>query len=140
WGWLPVLDFAWALCDIVERVDRDPAGSRASRPQRAELDFTESTDLLLFERRFGWVDIEAEWLPASEPPLTFSLTELRRETRDFRHALPADLVDLHADLGENPAAWTLQARYPRIGCSPGLARGRAPLCRAPLTPPRGSPA
>ena len=30
WGWVPVLDFAWALCDIVERLDRDPAGSRAS--------------------------------------------------------------------------------------------------------------
>lgn len=68
WGWVPVLDFAWALCDIVERIDRDPAGSRASRPQYAELDFTESTDRMLFERRFGWVDIEADWMPAEEPP------------------------------------------------------------------------
>ncbi len=85
-----MLDFAWALCDIVERVDRDPAGSRASRPQHAELDFTESTDRLLFERRFGWVDIEAEWLPAAEPPLTFSHAELRREARDFLHDLLAD--------------------------------------------------
>ncbi|MGW5211378.1 hypothetical protein ACWEQO_09235 [Streptomyces sp. NPDC004051] len=114
WGWVPVLDFAWALCDIVERIDQDPAGSRASRPQWAELDFTESTDRLLFERRFGWVDIEAEWLPASEPPLTFSHTELRREARDFLHDLLADLTDLHEDLGENPAVWTLQARYPRL--------------------------
>ena len=30
WGWVPVLDFAWALCDIVEDLDRDPraAGRR----------------------------------------------------------------------------------------------------------------
>ena len=114
WGWVPVLDFAWALCDIVEHVDRDPAGSRAARPQRAELDFTESTDRLLFERRFGWVDIEAEWLPADEPPLSFSHTELRREARDFLHDLLADLTDLHDDLADNPAVWSLQARFPRI--------------------------
>lgn len=110
-----MLDFAWALCDIVERLDRDPAGSRASRPQHAELDFTESTDRMLFERRFGWVDIEADWMPAEEPPLTFSHTELRREARDFLHDLLADLIDLHDDLGENPAIWTLQARFPRVG-------------------------
>lgn len=67
WGWVPVLDFAWALCDIAERLDRGPAGSRASRPQHAELDFTESTDRMLFERRFGWVDIEADWMPVEEP-------------------------------------------------------------------------
>jgi hypothetical protein len=109
-----VLDFAWALCDIVERLDRDPLGSRAARAQRAELDFTESTDRLLFERRFGWVDIEAEWLPPSEPPLTFSHAELRREARDFLHDLIADLVDLHEDLGENPVIWDLQARFPRV--------------------------
>src|SRR4051794_16783094 len=24
WGWVPVLDFAWALCDIVEQLDQDP--------------------------------------------------------------------------------------------------------------------
>ena len=114
WGWVPVLDFAWALCDIVERLDRDPAGSRASRPQHAELDFSESTDRMLFERRFGWVDIEADWMPAEEPPLTFSHADLRREARDFLHDLIADLVDLHEDLGENPAIWTLQARFPRL--------------------------
>ncbi|MCL7368898.1 MULTISPECIES: hypothetical protein [Streptomyces] len=114
WGWVPVLDFAWALCDIVEQIDRDPAGSRAARPQRAELDFTESTDRLLFERRFGWVDIEAEWLPAAEPPLSFSHGELRREARDFLHDLLADLTDLHEDLADNPAVWSLQARFPRL--------------------------
>lgn len=114
WGWVPVLDFAWALCDIVERLDRDPLGSRAAGPLRAELDFTESTDRLLFERRFGWVEIAAQWLP-TEPPLTFSHAELRREARDFLHDLIADLTDLHEDLAENPAIWTLQARFPRVG-------------------------
>ncbi|GAA4807893.1 hypothetical protein GCM10023220_42740 [Streptomyces ziwulingensis] len=114
WGWVPVLDFAWALCDIVEQLDRDPAGSRAARPQRAELDFTESSDRLLFERRFGWVDIDAEWLPPSEPLLSFSHSELRREARDFLHDLIADLTDMHEDLGDNPAIWTLQARFPRL--------------------------
>ncbi|MFC9930269.1 hypothetical protein [Streptomyces sp. NPDC127190] len=114
WGWVPVLDFAWALCDIAERLDRDPMGSRAARPQRAELDFTESTDRMLFERRFGWVDISADWVPAEESPLSFSHTDLRREARDFLHDLIADLTDLHEDLAENPAIWTLQARFPRL--------------------------
>ncbi|MFD4833612.1 hypothetical protein GT204_14215 [Streptomyces sp. SID4919] len=114
WGWVPVLDFAWALCDTVERLDRDPLGGRASAPQYAELDFTESTDRMLFERRFGWVDIEAEWMPGGEPPLTFSHTELRREARDFLHDVIADLSDLHDDLAENPVIWTLQSRFPRL--------------------------
>ncbi|MFD5557530.1 hypothetical protein ACFWIA_27280 [Streptomyces sp. NPDC127068] len=114
WGWVPVLDFAWALCDIVERLDRNPLGSRAAEPQYAELDFTESTDRLLFERRFGWVDIEAEWRPVDDKPLSFAHTELRREARDFLHDLIADLTDLHDDLAENPTIWTLQARFPRI--------------------------
>ncbi|CAM5254918.1 hypothetical protein [Streptomyces xanthochromogenes] len=113
WGWVPVLDFAWALCDTVENLDKDPLGSRAARPQYAEIDFTESTDRMLFERRFGWVDVEADWMPADEPPLTFSHTELRRETRDFLHDLIADLTDLHEGLGENPIVWDLQARFPR---------------------------
>lgn len=49
-----------------------------------------------------------------EPPLSFSHADLRREARDFLHDLLADLVDLHDDLGENPAIWTLQARFPRV--------------------------
>ncbi|GHE51272.1 hypothetical protein GCM10018785_21280 [Streptomyces longispororuber] len=114
WGWVPVLDFAWALCDIVELLDQDPLGSRAARPRHAELDFTESTDRMLFERRFGWVDIDADWLDPGEPPLTFSHAELRREARDFLHDVVADLTDLHETLGENPAVWTLLARYPRV--------------------------
>ena len=73
-------------------------------PQQAELDFTESTDRLLFERRFGWVDIEADWLPAGSPPDLLH-AELRREARDFLHDLLADLTDLHDDLAENPAIW-----------------------------------
>jgi hypothetical protein len=114
WGWVPVLDFAWALCDITGRLDRDPRGSRAAGPHQAELDFTESTDLMRFERRFGWVEITADWAPADEPALTFSYAELRRESRDFLHDLLADLTDLHEDLGENPAVWQLQARFPRV--------------------------
>jgi hypothetical protein len=68
WGWVPVLDFAWALCDITERLDQDPLGSRAARPQRAVLDFTQSTEALRFERRFGWVDITADWDRPSPAP------------------------------------------------------------------------
>ncbi|MER5771599.1 hypothetical protein [Streptomyces sp. NPDC001985] len=114
WGWVPVLDFAWALCDIVERLDRDPRGSRSATPQRAELDFTESADRMLFERRFGWVDVEADWMRRDEPPLTFSHSELRRESRDFLHDVIADLTDLHESLADNPVIWDLQARFPRI--------------------------
>ncbi|MFE9248559.1 hypothetical protein [Streptomyces sp. NPDC007088] len=119
WGWVPVLDFAWALCDIAELLDEDPLGSRAARPQYAELDFTESTDRLLFERRFGWVDIEAEWLPADVPPLAFPHAELRGEARDFLHDLLADLFDMHEALADNPVIWDLQARFPRLPAGRG---------------------
>ncbi|WP_052863611.1 hypothetical protein [Streptomyces niger] len=114
WGWVPVLDFAWALCDIVEQLDRDPHGSRAARPQHAELDFTESSDRILFERRFGWVDVTADWMPVDEAPLSFNHAALRREARDFLHDLIADLTDMHDGLADNPLVWDLQARFPRI--------------------------
>ncbi|MEU8569981.1 hypothetical protein AB0C51_16790 [Streptomyces pathocidini] len=114
WGWVPVLDFAWALCDIVEQLDLDPRGSRSHLRHHAELDFTESADRLRFERRFGWVDITADWLPEDEPPLSFGHSVLRREARDFLHDLIADLTDMHDDLTQNPVLWDLQARFPRI--------------------------
>lgn len=114
WGWLPVLDFGWALCDIVERIDTDPLGSRAATVQRAELDFTESTDRMVFARRFGWVDITADWSAADEPPLTVRHETLRREARDFLHDLLADLTDMHEGLDGNPVVWELQARFSRV--------------------------
>ncbi|SCK06585.1 hypothetical protein [Streptomyces sp. WMMB 322] len=150
WGWLPVLDFAWALCDTVELLDAGPPpasgrggvspggtspgfagevpprrsqgekpgevppGSRAAGPRYAEVDFTESTDRMRFERRFGWVDITADWSARGEPPLTFQHTELRREARDFLHDLLADLTDMHEGLADNPVVWTLRARFPRV--------------------------
>ncbi|GAA2062319.1 hypothetical protein GCM10009801_05330 [Streptomyces albiaxialis] len=114
WGWVPVLDFAWALCDIAEELDRDPLGARSPGPHRAELDFTESAERLRFTRRFGWVDITADWTAADEGPLAFSHTELRREARDFLRDLLADLTDLHEGLDANPAVWDLMARFPRV--------------------------
>ncbi|MFF7233354.1 hypothetical protein [Streptomyces sioyaensis] len=114
WGWVPVLDFAWALCDIVEQLDTDPRGNRSARPIHAELDFTESSDRIFFERRFGWVDVDADWMAADEAPLTFNHSALRREARDFLHDLIADLTDMHDGLGDNPAIWDLQARFPRV--------------------------
>jgi hypothetical protein len=112
WGWVPVLDFGWALCDVAERLDRDPAGSRAARPQRAELDFTESTELLRFSRRFGHVEIRADWVDG--PPAVVRHADLRAEARDFLHDLLTDLVDLHEGLADNPAIWALRAQYPRL--------------------------
>jgi len=112
WGWVPVLDFAWAVCDIVEEIDRDPAGGRSSALQQSELDFTESADLLRFSRRFNWVEIRADWTEA--PPLTVRHGELRREARDFLHDVIADLADMHEGLADNPAVWELQARFPRV--------------------------
>ncbi|MFG3254427.1 hypothetical protein [Streptomyces sp. NPDC048172] len=114
WGWVPVLDFAWALCDIAEELDRDPLGARSPGPHRAELDFTESADRLRFTRRFGWVDITADWTASDERPLSFSHSELRRETRDFLRDLLADLTDMHEGLDANPAVWDLMARFPRV--------------------------
>nr|WP_202447282.1 hypothetical protein [Streptomyces sp. SID5468] len=113
WGWVPVLDFAWALCDIVERLDQDPMGSRASRPQRAELDFTQSTERLRFTRRFGWVEITADWAE-DESALTVPHAELRREARDFLHDVVADLADMHDGVSDNPVIWNLMARFPRV--------------------------
>ena len=112
WGWVPVLDFAWALCDIVEEIDRDPTGSRGSALQSSELDFTESADLLRFSRRFNWVEIRADWVDG--PPLTVRHPELRREARDFLQDLIADLCDLHEGLADNATVWEVQARFPRL--------------------------
>jgi hypothetical protein len=114
WGWVPVLDFAWALCDVVDQLDRDARGSRSPGPHHAVLDFTESTDLLRFERRFGWVDVTADWTSPEDGPLTFDYRALRREARDFLQDLLADLTDLHEALAANPVAWDLGARYPRL--------------------------
>lgn len=113
WGWVPVLDFAWAMCDIVERLDQDPRGSRASQTQYAEFDFTESTDRLRFARRFGYVEVFADWAE-DEPPLSLHHATFRREARDFLHDLIADLTDMHDGLGDNPAVWDLRARFPRV--------------------------
>jgi hypothetical protein len=113
WGWVPVLDFAWALCDIVERLDEDPLGGRASRPQYAELDFTQSTERLRFVRRFGHVELTADWT-RDEPSISVRHDDLRREARDFLHDVVADLVDMHDGLDSNPAVWNLLARFPRV--------------------------
>jgi hypothetical protein len=113
WGWVPVLDFAWALCDIAEELDRDPRGSRAARAQYAELDFTESAERMRFTRRFGYVDVTADWLE-DEPPLAVRHAELRREARDFLHDVVADLTDMHEGLDANPVVWGLLARFPRV--------------------------
>jgi hypothetical protein len=113
WGWVPVLDFAWALCDVVEQLDRDPQGSRASAVQSADLDFTQNTELLRFARRFGWVEIGATWLRDAEPAVVRH-AELRREARDFLQDVLADLIDLHDGLADNPDIWAVQARFPRI--------------------------
>lgn len=112
WGWVPVLDFAWALCDIVEQLDEDPRGSRAAAIQRADLDFTQSTELLRFARRFGLVEVSATWL--DEEPVVVRHATLRREARDFLQDVLADLVDLHPALADNPNIWTVQARFPRV--------------------------
>ncbi|MFJ3220439.1 hypothetical protein ACIPLC_31520 [Kitasatospora sp. NPDC086801] len=113
WGWVPVLDFAWALCDIAEELDRDPDGGRAARVQTADLDFTQNTELLRFARRFNWVEITATWLP-DEPPAVVRHGELRREARDFLQDTLADLFDMHPELADNPNVWSLQGRFPRI--------------------------
>ncbi|AXK35924.1 hypothetical protein DVA86_28260 [Streptomyces armeniacus] len=115
WGWLPVLDFGWALCDIVEELGPGgPPAAQGAQPRRAELDFTETTDCLLFEERRGRVEITADWQYVDDPPLVFPYATVRREARDFLHDLIADLADMHEGLSENPAVWQLQARFPRV--------------------------
>ncbi|WP_019549237.1 hypothetical protein [Streptomyces sulphureus] len=114
WGWVPVLDFAWALSDIVEELDRDPRGSRAPGPYEAEFDFTESADRMRFTRRFGTVEITADWTARTAPPLVLSHSVLRREARDFLHDLVADLTDMHEGLDHNPSVLGLLARRPRV--------------------------
>ncbi|GAA2140363.1 hypothetical protein GCM10009760_23490 [Kitasatospora kazusensis] len=113
WGWVPVLDFAWALCDTVEELDRDPRGSRSATVQTFDLDFTQNTELLRFARRFGLVEISATWLP-DEPPAVVRHEDLRREARDFLQDVVADLTDMHDGLADNPNLWTVQGRFPRI--------------------------
>ncbi|MFC5908909.1 hypothetical protein [Streptacidiphilus monticola] len=111
WGWVPVLDFAWALCDIVEQLDAVPTGV-GRRPQRAELDFTESADRLRFARRGDWVELTADWV-RDDRPLTVEHRVLRREARDFLHDVLADFAELHEGLSDNPVVWELGLRFPR---------------------------
>ena len=113
WGWVPVLDFAWALCDIAEQLDEDPQGSRSATVQTADLDFTQNTELLRFARRFGWVEVTATWLRDAEP-LVVRHADFRREARDFLQDVLADLTDLHEGLADNPNIWSVQGRFPRI--------------------------
>jgi hypothetical protein len=110
WGWVPVLDFAWALCDIVEQLDEVLPGFRTPR---AELDFTESSDRLRFSRRGDWVEVRADWV-RDERPLLVDHGVLRREARDFLQDIVADLTDLHDDLRHNLAVWDLRTRFPRV--------------------------
>jgi hypothetical protein len=110
WGWVPVLDFAWALCDIVEQLDAVLPGRRLPR---AELDFTESSDRLRFSRRGDWVELHADWV-RDERPLVVDHGVLRREARDFLQDVLADLADLHDGLADNLHVWELTARYPRL--------------------------
>ncbi|WP_280698319.1 hypothetical protein [Kitasatospora sp. GP82] len=113
WGWVPVLDFAWALCDSVEELDRDTRGSRSAAVQTFDLDFTQNTELLRFARRFGLVEISATWL-RDTPPAVVRHAELRREARDFLQDVIADLTELHEGLGDNPNIWSLQGKFPRV--------------------------
>lgn len=114
-GWLPVLDFAWALCDTAEALDADPLGSRSPGPHHAELDFPETADRLLLTRQFGSVDIAADWeAPGPRPTLTVRHAELRSEARDFLQDLVADLADAHEELLDNPVVWELRTRFPRV--------------------------
>ena len=111
WGWVPVLDFAWALCDIVERLDRDPAGSRASRPQYAELDFTESTDRMLFERRFGYAAadyclFDEDYICAIDGYRVQTVTNVAREEPTY--AGTRTLIDADQMLMENYAVLVRQ--------------------------------
>ncbi|MGW7353651.1 hypothetical protein [Streptomyces sp. NPDC054784] len=115
WGWLPVLDFGWALCEVVDRLGPGTTGTPTSAPaRRAELDFTETTDCLLLEERGGRVEITADWQYVDDPPLVFSYATVRREARDFLHDLIEDLADMHEGLSDNPTVWQLQARFPRV--------------------------
>lgn len=113
WGWVPVLDFAWALCDSVEELDLDVRGSRAAAVQTFDLDFTQNTELLRFARRFGLVEISATWR-RDTPPAVVRHAELRREARDFLQDVIADLTELHEGLGDNPNIWSLLGKFPRV--------------------------
>ena len=41
--------------------------------------------------------------------------QTQQEIKARLHDVIADLTDMHEDLAENPAIWTLQARFPRVG-------------------------
>lgn len=115
WGWVPVLDFAWALCDLAERLDAVAPGIGRGRPVRAELDFTESTDRLRLSRSGDWVELRADWRPETETrPLIVDHAELRHEARDFLQDVLADFSDLHDGFADNPTVWELRLRYPRL--------------------------
>jgi hypothetical protein len=92
WGWVPVLDFALALDDLVDAL--------AAGPDRREvLEFTESDATLTFARTGDAVTVHASWVTDAA---VVPYAELRAAAKRFLGRLLADLVRDHPPLAHNP--------------------------------------
>lgn len=91
WGWVPVLDFALALDDLVDALT---AGDGVE-----VLEFTESEATLTFRRTGTEVTVAASWRPDSA---VTPYADLRASAKAFLGRVLSDLVTRYPPLAQNP--------------------------------------
>ena len=89
WGWVPVLDFAVQLAEVLNKLERD---------DEAAVAFTESEATIEFRRNGARVLVKAEFASLQ---VVGSFAELQLAVKDFGQRVIADLLDRWPELTEN---------------------------------------
>lgn len=100
WGWIPMIDFAVALCDI-----RDLLRIRDSSLEIFE--FTENDATISFQALSEYVKISTSYAPVSECVL---FAEFDYQVSDFRNRVFSQVLRLAPSLEENNAFRDLSER------------------------------
>jgi hypothetical protein len=90
WGWIPVIDFAFQLCDIAFNI-RDG--------ETRKLEFTESEAAILFLRQADNIEIASNF---NSSKARVSLIELQEKSKEFAEKLFNDLASRWPALVRNP--------------------------------------
>jgi hypothetical protein len=98
WGWIPLIDFAVSLQQIVGQLKPEPF---------QVFEFTESDATLNFLRSNQDIQISASYAPGR---ITVSYQELKTIARDFQNQLVTDLLKTYPELLENQ--WFI-ANFPK---------------------------
>ncbi len=91
WGWIPLVDFALALREIVDALS-ESEGSET-------FEFTESEATLQFDRVGDKVVITSSYRPGE---VTVPFSDFRKRVDEFARRLDKELLQRHPELGLNP--------------------------------------